>query len=312
MADSEGTQIGEDRFIVGGDIVIDEPINGDLYILGDDIWIKSPIYGDVIAVGSNIYVDADVSGKVLLTASNVDMKGDVLKAIIFASDVEVRKQCNISAYAVILAGKVNFYGDVKGELRIISSDFEDNGTYGKLVHNENPFDGDFREAMFRGLEVLSFIFFILEILFAIGYLLLGLFILKYFRNLFYDVEKELVKSPVITTILGFILIISSIFATVLMMVTLVGIPFAVTFSLLSLLALMLSAIFVSLPLGRSLVKLTKREVNDYWLLILGLIVLRVLFWIPYIGVISFIITLSLGYGAIFYVVKNRWPSNRAK
>jgi len=311
LADPEQTRVGEDLFMAGDDIVIDETIYGDLYVVGGNIKIRSSVHGDIIAFGGSISIEGDVLGKIFFSGGMADISGDAQKAVIVAGDVDILKGCNIGTNAVIFAGNVNFRGNVEGELRVISNNFVDNGTYGDLVLDKSPFNGNFRDALSRGINFLSFILFIIEILVAIGFLLLGMFIFKYFRSLFLDIEQEIVRSPVITTILGFILILASAFSVALMFVTMVGLPFAVAVGLLSILGLMLSVIFVSLPFGRLLARLTKREASDYWLIALGFISLRILFWIPYIGIVFLLITLSLGYGAIFYVVKEKWPKNRA-
>jgi hypothetical protein len=128
---------------------------------------------------------------------------------------------------------------------------------------------------------------------TVGFLIIGIILLKLFPAQFFIVEEEVRKSPVKNTLVGFVLIIASVILIILLSVTVIGFPVALIMGMLFIIALMLSTLFVSFTVGRKIVDLFKFETNDLLIFVLGFIILSLLFRIPYVGVLVGIVAISL-------------------
>jgi hypothetical protein len=92
----------------------------------------------------------------------------------------------------------------------------------------------------------------------------------------------------------------------LLTITVIGFPVAAVMAMLFIVALMLSSLFVSFALGRTIVNLLNVKTNDMLIFILGFVILSLLFWIPVAGGLIRIVAVSLGFGAILYAVRENW------
>ena len=298
----DSTMVGEDLLIAGDNININEPVNGDVLALGGNIYVNAPIYGDLIAFGGVIEVNENIEGKIIVAGGTVVIRADVYKVLAAAGKVDIHTSSKIKTNAYIASPTVENYGEVTGEMRVISSDFENNGVIGNLELYEMQ--------DLEGLDGLSsfirFIIRVISILVTIGFMILGLILLRIFKKQFLAVEQEIRSSPVIATVLGFVLFLGSLILTVLLTITLVGIPFAILLGALTVMALLLAHLFVSLAIGRKLGETIKWETSDYWYFIVGFIIVRVLTWLPFIDLFFIVLFTSVGFGAIFYAVKNNW------
>jgi hypothetical protein len=153
---------------------------------------------------------------------------------------------------------------------------------------------------------LSGIGMILSILATLGFLLLGIVLLRLFPKQFLVVHDQLGKSPIKNTVVGFLLIIAATIVSVLLAITVIGLPFAAIFGMLFIITLMVSGLFVSLALGRKIANLANLKASDMWLFVLGFLILTVLFYIPFLGWIIRAVAVSIGFGATYYALRQHW------
>lgn len=111
---------------------------------------------------------------------------------------------------------------------------------------------------------------------------------------------------------GGFLIIASAIIIMLLAISIIGIPFAIFAGLLFIIALMLSTIFVSFAFGRMIADRLNFRAGNVWLFILGFVVLNIFFMIPVLGGLIWIIAVSLGFGAIYYALRNNRKGTKAK
>ncbi len=185
-------------------------------------------------------------------------------------------------------------GEILGNLTVRAQSFLNTGTAGHL---------DFQRA--GNAQGIMQIIGALGILMALGFLILGLILLKLFPLQFLRVEEEIRLSSAKKTVVGFFLIIASAIIIMLLAVSIIGFPFAIFAGLLFIVALILSTLFVSFALGRMLADRLNFRAGNVWLFILGFIVLNILFMIPVLGGLIWIIAVSLGFGAIYYAIRSR-------
>ncbi len=147
---------------------------------------------------------------------------------------------------------------------------------------------------------------IFRFLITLGFLILGIILLKLFPVQFFKVEEKMRESTLFKTVVGFVLIIVSAVVIILVAVTVIGLPVAAIMAMLFIMALMLSTIFVSFPVGKKILDQFKLKASDTWIFALGFIILSLLFRIPYVGWLIQIVATSLGFGAVYFALRAVW------
>lgn len=153
---------------------------------------------------------------------------------------------------------------------------------------------------------------IFSILMALGMLVLGILLIHLFPKLFFTIEKEVEKDSIVRTIMGFLLIIATVIIGVILAVTVVGLPIATILGMFFIMALMVSGLFVSYCTGNFVAKRLNINTSEVGIFIIGFVILAVLKLIPTLGFFVSLIVGSLGFGAIYYTIKNNWNVITAK
>ena len=200
---------------------------------------------------------------------------------------------------MVNAGKVN------GTLTVSANQFNNTGSAGKVdfYKMENR-----RDDRYENTENFN-VFGLLAIL---GYFILGLILVRFLPGIFMAVDGEVRSSTLLKTILGFVMIIASFMAVLLVAVTIVGLPIALISFLLILATLMLSGTFISFSLGKWIGELTKIKQGNSILFVIGFVILNVLFFLPFVGGLISLISMSLGFAAILYAARYFLRNSEAK
>jgi hypothetical protein len=221
--------------------------------------------------------------------------------VIAGGNISIHSTTVISKDAVIAGGNVLNAGTIVGNLTVRADKFQNTGTAGSVDFKKSEGLQGLEELMIKMMNILY-------ILITVGFLILGIVLLKLFPTQFLIVEEEVRKSPVKNTLVGFVLIIALVILIILLAVTVIGFPVALIMGMLFITALMLSTLFVSFAVGRKIVDLFKVKTNDILIFVLGFVILNLLFRIPYAGVLIGIVAISLGFGAIVYALRKNWQS----
>ncbi|MCX9024950.1 MAG: hypothetical protein OIN85_02505 [Candidatus Methanoperedens sp.] len=286
--------IEDDVFAAGGTIDINAPVDG-VVIAGGNININAPVNGDVFVAGGQISINSDVKGKIVAAGGNIDIKGNAKNVVIAGGNVNIHSTAVISRDAVISGGNVNNAGKVNGNLTVRAKNFQNTGSAGSVEFIKRDVSQSFQRVMST-----------FRILITIGFLILGIILLKLFPAQFFKVEEEIRKSTLLKTVVGFVAIIVSAVVIILVAITVIGLPVAVVLAMLFITALMLSTIFVSFTFGKKILDLFKVKTSDMWTFIIGFIILSLLFEIPYAGGLIRIVAISLGFGAVCYALHDVW------
>jgi hypothetical protein len=286
--------IEDDIFAAGGAIDINAPVDG-VVIAGGNININAPVNGDVFVAGGQVSVNSDVKGKIVAAGGNIDINGKAKNVVIAGGNVNIHSTAVISRDAVISGGSVNNAGRVNGNLTVRAENFQNTGSAGSVEFRKSEVSQSFHRAIgtFR-------------ILITLGFLILGIILLKLFPAQFFKVEEEIRKPTLLKTVVGFVLIIVSAVVIILVAVTVIGLPVAAVMAMLFIIVLMFSTIFVSFTLGKKILDLFKLKTTDMWIFVLGFIILSLLFRIPYAGWLIQIVAVSLGFGAVCYSLRGVW------
>ncbi len=289
--------IDDDILAVGSMVSINAPVNSAVVAGWGTININAPVKGDVQALGSQVNINSDVGGKVMAAGGNVNLGGNIGTNLIAAGgQVNILPNKTVSKDALIAGGNVINAGRVNGNLTVSANQFSNTGSAGSVYfHKTEGRREESRQAEER------FSFFGLLIIF--GYLILGLILVRYLPGIFMTVDSEARSSPVLKTIVGFVLIIASFIAILIVALTVVGIPIALISALLISAALALTGIFISYSLGKEVGERLKLKQGDVILFVIGFVILNVLFLLPYVGWLISLISVSLGYVAILYAAR---------
>ena len=293
------TQVDDDLFVTGGTITINASVNGDVFAVGGMIQVNAPIKGDLIVAGGQVVVNADVQGKIIAGCGTIEVKGRTEKVVIGSGTITIQSSAVIDKYALVAAGEVYNQGTINGDFIVAADTFKNTGTVtGEITYEEPP----------SYAEELKSVATIFAILWKLGFLILGLFFIKMFGRLFFTIEKEVRESAIKKGIVGLVLIIATALIIVVLAITVIGLPIAAVLALFYVMVLMVAGLFVSYTFGDWILGLAKIKTSDMAAFTLGFIILNVLFIIPYAGGLIRVVTVSLGFGALFYAIKNNWKT----
>jgi hypothetical protein len=281
------TPVDDDIFAAGSMVNINAPVNSAV-VAGGTINVNAPVKGDLIAGGGQINLNSDVGGKVVAGGGTLNLAGAVGTNLVAAGgQINVLSGTDVGKDAYLAGGAVVNSGEINGTLSVSAQSFQNSGSAGKV---------EFYQRETRPEEKRSEVFDPFRLLMILGYLILGLILVRYLPKGFLSVDNEMRSSPVIK--------IAAFVAIFLVALTVVGLPIAFIGLLLVLLAWMLSGIFVAFSLGRWIGGKVKVSQSDLVLFLIGFIILNVVFLLPYVGGLVGLISLSLGFGAFLYSARH--------
>ncbi|NLA99875.1 MAG: hypothetical protein GX837_02760 [Methanomicrobiales archaeon] len=286
------TPIPDDVVASGGYLTVNAPVES-LTAAGGMVVVNAPVAGDVIAAGGTLILNGDVGGKVLAAGGNIELNGNVTNALITGGTVRIGKDAVVQRDAVISAGEVTNEGSVLRNLTVSGDTFNNPGTAGNVTYERPEEPGLLPD--------------IISILFAIGFLILGIFLIRSFPGMFSTVVGQIDKNPVILTVLGFAAIIASVIILAILAITVVGLPIALVAGLLFAAALMISSLFVAYVLGDLIASHVGWTPGRIWIFVMGFVILQILFSTPLFGMIVQVVAVSLGYGGILYALRDACP-----
>jgi len=290
--------VNDDVFATGGMIEVNAPVRS-ITAAGGTITINAPVSGDVIAAGGTVTINGDIGGKVVAVGGTVDLAGNVTtNAVLQGGTVTIRKSATIGKDAMISAGTVRNAGTVTGKLSVQSQSAENTGSAGSYEVKPG------QDAGASAVWVVSF----LAILLCLGWFIIGLLLIRIMPARFLQVESEVHTHTLLKFIVGFAAIIIAVIAFVILAITVVLLPLALVLGGLSLIGLLLANLFIASGLGRVIISYLKWNWKEWQLYTLGFLVLFVLFLIPIINILAFVISTSLGFGAILYAVRKNWDT----
>ncbi len=282
--------VEDDLFAGGNTVYVNAPVDSAV-IVGGTVSIDAPIKEDLIVFGGEVEINADVGGKIVAAGGTIDLRGDVERNVVMAGGtVRILSPSNIGRDAAISGGDVYNGGNVTGTLWVSAGSFENAGTAGDVKYKM----WEEEEAEEKAEAFIS----TFSILMILGFLIVGILILKLFSRGVFAVDREMRRSPPVKALLGFGLIVASAILIVIAMISVVGIPLGLLLLTLFVAGLLLANLFVSFSLGRWIASTLNRRVGDVPAFVLGYAVLSVLFLIPYAGSVIELISMSLGFGAM--------------
>lgn len=265
----------------GGTLIVNAPVKENLIAAGGEIQVNAPVGTDLIAAGGRININNDVGGKVLAAGGQATMDGKTSNLAVTGGKVNLGTASHITGDALISASDFSAVGKVDGELKTDSE------------------RGSEKPSVTNSMETtISLIFTILSVLFAIGMLILGVILIRIMPGPFTAVTANLGENALISFIFGVAGIIISVILILILIVTIIGIPIALLIGLATLIGVITSTLFTGSALGSWIAGKTGRKLSITWSFVVGFIVLEILFLIPILGFLLYMIAICAGLGAL--------------
>ena len=262
----------------GGTLVVNAPVKENLIAAGGEIQVNGPVGTDAIAAGGRIDLNGDVGGKILAAGGAVTMNGKTRNFAVSGGKVVMGSSSHVSGDAIIGSSDYTPGGMVEGKITTETHDTPD--TTEKV--------GD----------LLSFLFTVIQILFAIGMLILGIILILLIPGPVTRVTSALSTEPLLSLIIGIASLIIAGILSLILLVTIIGIPLAVMIALVTLIGLMLSSLITGAALGSLIAEKSQRPLSPLISFVIGFIILQILIFIPILGFFVNMAAVFLGLGAL--------------
>jgi hypothetical protein len=299
-------------------ITIDGEINGETYLIGENVIINGKIDGDAIIVGSNVDVNGNISENLRIIGSQVHISGNVGKNLtIIAWQTNVENKSRVMGNMVIFGNKSQIFGQIQGESRITTRETYAAGKFEKPVTFISPDLSISKDAVFKKGKIIkteesknNMLFWsnnkLIQLFLGkaktfgnflsfLGYLTIGLALTFLFPKNFTNINHFLTDKPLASFIIGLLFYLVLPFIVIFIAMTIVGIPISLVIFAIMLIILFVSRIITALSIGSLILK---DNDSKFFPLLLGLIILQLVFWIPFFGIVFKVVTILVGSGAL--------------
>lgn len=310
-------------FVSGQDVRINGNINGDLFVAAQTITINGMVTGNIYGAGQALTFDGQSESDVFFAGQNISigqeasvgrdffgagatiLQEGIIQRNLFGGGAEIVLSGPIGGNANLQTDSLKLQdgANIAGDLNYKGENEADIGT-GATIAGDT--DWEFAEMMDVDREVAlketrtpvrKFFWF----LWSLASALLIWFLIRIWRpNFWNNTARPLAEKPLKTLGVGLLTLLVVPPMIVLAMVTVIGIPIAVILGAIYPIALYLSRIIVAVFIGQWVAKRFKwPELHKgVWLVLLGLAVLGLLGLPPFVNLLSSLLTVMAGLGAL--------------
>jgi cytoskeletal protein CcmA (bactofilin family) len=322
----------DDTLVATGNTVrIEGVINGDVLAFGRTVEVRGTIRGDLVSFAKRTVVSGIVEGRIFNFSKSLDVDGQLGHSLYgFAQTLRVNDRGHVGEGILAAAGDVSLEGEVKRSVDILTSGNADvSGSIGrdltmagvsltltntarvggnlsarvhrlKEVHiadgatiaGKRDIEVQVRESRFARPR-----FYFHQAVWFAAAILVGWLGLVLFPG-FFRATTQAVGSGWLSLALGVGVLAGVPVAMVVIALTLIGIPISLMVFAVYLAAIYLAKVWVGAFLGRILLKPSGATKGDWLLgLLVGLLILTIVGFIPYVGSLVRLAVVCLGLGA---------------
>ena len=329
----EGQVVDQTLFAYGRTIDVAGTVNGDIFCAGQNVTITGTVTGDVICAGQTVHVAGDVGGNVRVAGQNVTIAGTIARnltvggqSVVLDDSGHVHGDAEVGGQSVTLNGAIDrdlaagataltLSGIVARDVTATTADLTLGGnariggdlTYtsmntltrasgshvGGTIARHNP-PADHGNGMWSG-AVIGGGFMMALYTFA-AFLLIALALILLFPGFIHAATEVAVAAPWKTLLVGFLASIIVPVVILALMFTAIGVPLALLALLTWVVVVCVSVPFAAYYLGSLL--LSKSTNNPIWMMLLGAAIILILFMIPIIGFLTWLVAMWFGLGII--------------
>lgn len=105
--------VTEDVYLAGGNVTIQQDIDGDLFVAGGEVTVNGLVSGDVVVVGGTVLINGSVSDDLRMMGGSLSVNGSIGGDLIaIGGDVDLHPNSVVEGDLLLLGGSVNLYGTV--------------------------------------------------------------------------------------------------------------------------------------------------------------------------------------------------------
>ncbi len=276
------------RLVAGGNVDINEPIDGNLYVAGGNVSITAPVSGNVRIAGGDISVTGNVGGKLAVAGGHVKLDGPVAgNATVSGGTLDLGPNARIS-------GKLAFNGghlDQDPAAQVV-------GGVVRSSRHRHEWDGEERG---HGIA---------RAIWTVGLMLLAGIIAGALPGPVRRMQEELRTQPWLATLFGIVALTCIPIAAVIVMITIIGIPLGLLailgYAALILVGYVASSVVVSgLLLDRYKSEVASQTAWRVGAAVLAMLLISTAAHVPFVGHFIGLVALVIGVGAIVGAIMHR-------
>lgn len=306
---SSEKEINHNYFVAGNKITSSDKVDGILFMAGNTLKSKSSIEYGMFA-GNVVEVTSDIEKDLFVAANDITVESSNIGRDVYLVGNTVTLNTNINGNVFIGSstleiGNITIKGDV--DLNCSNIKFSDNIVIeGTLKYNEDAEITGLDNVKYNALEtykqetIETKDILLSEVISIISLIVISIIICAIFPKIYKKLSKEISVSKTFKNLLyGLCVLVLVPFAAIFTFITVIGIPIGI-------IGLLLYGIFIYLSVAVSgtvvgnliLTKLFKQKDNAYLSIIIGILVVRIITLIPYIGGFIYFLLMLIGLGLI--------------
>jgi cytoskeletal protein CcmA (bactofilin family) len=321
----------DDTLLASGNIVrVEGAVNGDLLAFGGTVEVRGTVKGDLVSFAKRTVVSGTVEGRIYNFSNSLDLDGELGHSIYaLVQSLRVDNRGHVGGDILVGAGDVSLEGEVNHSVTMFAGNADVSGSIGRdltmagdrLTLTNTARIGGNLSARVRQLKNVHITdgatiagkrdiqvrarknqftrprFYFYQAVWLAAAMLVGWLGLVLFPG-FFQASTQAVGSGWRSLGLGVAVLACVPVAIVVTAVTLVGLPASLMFLAVYLAAIYLAKVWVGAFLGRILLKPAGATKRDWLLgLLVGLLVLTIVGFIPYLGGLVRLGVICLGLGA---------------
>ena len=321
----------DDALLASGNIVrVEGVVNGDVLAFGGTVEVRGTVKGDLVSFAKRIVVSGTVEGNIYNCSNSLDLDGQVSHSLYgLMQSLRVNDRGRIGEGMVVGAGDVTLEGDVNRSVTVYAGNADVSGSIGRelamagdnLTLTNTARIGGNLSARVRDLKNVHIadgatitgtrdiqvrvrqnrfkhpIFYFFSAVWLAASMLVGWLVLILFPG-FFQASTHAVGAGWRSLVLGIAVLAGVPVAMIVLAITLVGLPASLMLLMAYLAAIYLAKIWVGAFLGQVLLKPIGATRSDWMLgLLVGLLILTVVGYIPYLGGLVRLGVDCLGLGA---------------
>lgn len=305
-------QIDGDVICAGQSINISGNIDGNMRLVGNTINFSGQTARNAMVLGAAIVTSASSSiGWDLLILGNIfELRGDVGRDLYGSAAKislagQIGKNINLNfgsrnnnASSLVITGTAKINGDVK---YTSSKDavIENNAIIkGKVIHNLPTIAA-------KKSNFINLFWWWGNLVALFSALVIGLVIISFWRELVIKTTDSMLSKAGASLGWGVLALLLTPLIAIILLITIIGIPLSLILAALWLIALYISKILVGILVGRSLLNRLMPKQKDSLILgmIIGMVIIYLVFSLPFIGQIMSLLAALWGLGGIMLAFK---------
>ena len=329
----------DDTLLASGNIVrVEGVVNGDLLAFGGTVEVRGTVKGDLVSFAKRIVVSGVVEGNIFNCSNSLDLDGQLGHSVYgLMQSLRVNDRGRVGEGVVVGAGDVSLDGEVGRSVTVYAGNADVSGSVGReltmagdnltltntarvgsnlrvrVQHLSNVHIAD--GATITGTRDIKVLekhnrftrakFYFFQAVWLAAAMLVGWLILILFPG-FFQATTHQVGAGWRSLALGFAVLVGVPAAIIVTAITLVGLPASLMLLMVYLASIYLAKIWVGAFLGRALLKSAGETMSDWLLrLLVGLLILTVVRFVPYLGGLVHFGVICLGLGAFAWQLYRR-------